>query len=264
MAFSHLMGAFSLIVTQFQSISSYAVALVRLGALDEAAARASAPGAARIELVDSPALLGWERLSLRSPRDGRLLIRELSARVAPGTRLLVTGPDPTALLALFRATAGIWESGEGRILRPSPEQLMFLPERPYLPPGRLREVLVRTGREAEVGDERIVAVLRALEIERVLAHTGGLGEERDWDDILSLGEHQLLLVARLVLAAPRFALLHQIGTTLTPEQVARSLELCADAGISCVSLGGNGTSAARHDALLELAADGSWRWRSPG
>jgi putative ATP-binding cassette transporter len=262
MAFSHLMGAFSLIVTQFQSISSYAVALVRLGALDEAAVRANAPNTARIEFVEAQAELGWERLSLRSPRDGRLLIRDLSARVVPGTRLLVTGPDPTALLALFRATAGIWESGEGRIVRPSPEQLMFLPERPYLPPGSLREVLVRTGREAEVGDERIVAVLRALEVERVLERTGGLGEERDWDDILSLGEHQLMLVARLVLAAPRFAVLHQIGTTLSPNQVARSLELCADAGITCIGVGGNGASPGQHDALLELAADGSWSWRS--
>jgi putative ATP-binding cassette transporter len=258
MAFSHLMGAFSLIVTQFQSISSWAVALGRIGVIEDAAARGRAAAGSRIEWLDGGSELGWERLTLRSPRDGRLLLRELSARVEPGTRLRVASADETAMLALFRATAGIWETGQGRVLRPAADQLMFLPERPYLPPGTLREVLVRTGREASVDDARIAGLLAELGLERVLSRAGGLGVERDWDDILSLGEHQLLLVARLVLAAPRFALLHRIGTTLGPEQIALGLRLLSAAGITCVLLG-NGAPAGEGHVRLEISADGSWR-----
>jgi len=260
-AFSHLMGAFSLIVTQFQSISSYAVALTRLGAIEEAARSAGAPHERGIELVDAERELAWDRLTLRSPPHEHLLVSELSARIAPGAPVLVTGADPTALLALFRATAGIWDSGEGRILRPGHGQLMFVPERPYLPPGTLREVLVRTGREEEIDDAHVGAVLAKLGLEPVLERAGGLHQERDWNDILSLGEQELLLVARLALAAPRFALLHQIGTTLSPDQVAHSLGILADAGITCVTLGPSETHPGPHHALLEISSGGTWSWR---
>jgi putative ATP-binding cassette transporter len=258
------MGAFSLIVTQFQSISSYAVALARVGALEEAAEHAAAPAAgARIEISECADALAWEGLTLRSPRDGRMLLRGLSARVVSGTQILVTGPDELRV-ALFRATAGIWDAGEGRIRRPPAGQLMFLPERPYLPPGTLREVLVRTGSETEIGDERIGAVLRELDLESVLARAGGLDVERDWDDLLSLVDHQLLLVVRLVLAAPRFAVLHGIGTTLGAARAASSLRLLRGAGISCVVLGEIGAAQEGFSAWLEVTAGGDWRWQALG
>jgi putative ATP-binding cassette transporter len=121
MAFSHLIGAFSLVVTQFQQISSYAVVTARLSAVGEGVERLEKV-AARIELHDSGAELEYQELSLRSPHDGRLLVAGLSARLAVGTRTLVTG-DGEASIALFRATAGLWDSGEGRIVRPPPDEI---------------------------------------------------------------------------------------------------------------------------------------------
>src|SRR4029453_11230058 len=103
MAFSHLIGAFSLVVTQFQQISSYAVVFARLSALGEGVERVEAV-AARIEMDDSGAELEYQQLSLRSPHDGRVLVATLCARLPVGTRTLVTG-DGEASLALFRATA---------------------------------------------------------------------------------------------------------------------------------------------------------------
>jgi putative ATP-binding cassette transporter len=106
MAFSHLIGAFSLIITQSQPISGYAVVLARLSALGEGTERLRAT-ATRIEIDESGEELAYQQLSLRAPDEGRVLVANLNARLAAGTRTLVTG-DGEASIALFRATAGLW------------------------------------------------------------------------------------------------------------------------------------------------------------
>jgi putative ATP-binding cassette transporter len=87
---------------------------------------------------------------------------------------------------------------------------------------------------------------------------------RDWHHVLSLGEQQLLAVARIALAGPRFALLQRIGTTLSAEQVERSLGLLSEAGVTYLTLCETPSEVDRYDAMLELAADGTWTWRSLG
>jgi putative ATP-binding cassette transporter len=256
MAFSHLIGAFSLVVTQFQQISSYAVVIARLSALGEGVERVETV-AARIEMDESGADLEYQQLSLRSPHDGRLLVASLSARLAVGTRTLVTG-DGEASLALFRATAGLWDAGEGRIVRPPPDQILFLTERPYLPPGTLRQALVRTGREQGLAEARILEVLRELGVAGVLEKAGGLDVERDWGELLSLGEQQALSFARLALAAPRYAILDRPQTVLGVEAVAKALDFLAEQSITVVTFASDPALAARHDARIALAADGSW------
>src|SRR5437667_12560680 len=262
MAFSALLGALSLVVTQFQSISSFAAVVSRLGSLADAMDHVGSPAAASIEVGEDEARVAYERLTLVSPGSDHVLIRELSVSVPRGTRVLIVGPNEAAKVALFRATAGIWENGRGRIVRPGLDAILFLPERPYLPPGTLREVLVRTGREGVIGDEQIATLLHVLGLEPVLERTGGLDVERDWDDVLSLGEQQLLSVARLVLAAPRFAFLERPRMVLGSEEAERILSLLRERSITYLTLGDGGDGLDDYDAVLELAGDGRWTWKS--
>jgi putative ATP-binding cassette transporter len=187
-----------------------------------------------------------------------VLVAALSTSLPAGTRTLVTGADEAAPIALFRATAGLWDAGEGRIARPHADDILFLTERPYLPPGTLRQALVRTGREQALADARILEVLRALEVQGVVERAGGLDVERDWDELLSLGEQQALSFARLALAAPRYALLDRPGTVLGVEAVARALDFLAEQSITIVTFAGHAALASRHEARLTLAGDGSW------
>src|SRR3989475_13335477 len=117
------------------------------------------PAAASIDVREDEARVAYERLTLLAPGNDQVLVRELSVSVPRGTRLLIVGPNDAAKVALFRATAGIWNHGRGRIVRPGLDAILFLPERPYLPPGTLRDVLVRTGREGVIGDEQIATLL---------------------------------------------------------------------------------------------------------
>jgi putative ATP-binding cassette transporter len=135
---------------------------------------------------------------------------------------------------------------------------MFLPERPYLPPGTLREALLRTGREGEVAEVEVAAVLRALGLDAAVERAEGLDVERDWNDVLSLTEQQLFAVARVRLAAPTHALLQSPRTTLGPEALGRALRLLAEAKIACVVFGGD-EEAAAYDAVLEIGDGGAWK-----
>ncbi len=261
MAFSTLVGALSLVVTQFGSISSFAAVVTRLGSLADAMEQVQSPAAASIDVGEDEARVAYERLTLLVPGSDHVLVRELSVSVPRGTRLLIVGPNEAAKVALFRATAGIWENGRGRIVRPRLDGILFLPERPYLPPGTLRDVLVRTGRE-DIGDEQIASSLHGLGLESVLERMGGLDVERDWDDALSLGEQQLLSVARVVLATPRFVFLERPRTAFGSEQVDRILSLLSERSITYLTLGDGGDGLDDYDAVLELTGDGGWTWKA--
>ena len=260
MAFSQLLGAFSLVVTQIQSLSSYAAVLARLTSLATGVDNATLPAATAPGSLEVEGRLAYEDLTLRSRRDGSVLIERLRVEVSRGTRVLVTGPED-AQLALFRATAGLWDTGHGRIVRPPAEGIMFLPERPYLPPGTLREVLLHTKHEGDVADPTIVAVLGELGLEPLLARVGGLDAERDWDDALSLSEQQLVAVARVVLAAPSFAVFQSPGTTLGAEALERLVVRLSGASVGCLVFGAPAGASDGWDAVLELRPDGAWAWQ---
>ena len=100
---------------------------------------------------------------------------------------------------------------------------------------------------------------RVIGVDSVLEKAGGLEAERDWGELLSLGEQQSVSLARMALAAPRYALLDRPGTVLDVEAVERALDFLAAQSITLVTFAGDAEPASRHDARLTLAGDGSWR-----
>lgn len=263
-AFGHLLGAFSLIVTQFQSISTYTAVVARLNALRTAMTQERPSPSPTVELAESVGSVAFEHLTLYSPRDGRTLVRDLSLSVPAGICLLVRSTSESAEKALFRATADLWYHGEGRILHPGHDEIFFLPERPYLPPGTLRDVLLRTGEEELVSDARILESLKALNLGHALEKAGGLDLERNWGDILSLGEQQRLTFARVLLAEPRFVFLDHPSRGLSECPLGELLKLLRQQGITYLTLGDTTDEPRSYDRLLEIEADGTWRLRPPG
>ncbi|SDW84585.1 ABC transporter ATP-binding protein/permease [Thiocapsa roseopersicina] len=257
-AFAHLLGAFSLIVTQFQSISAYTAVIARLAGLREAMGEDQPPGAPNIEICNDCDRVAFDALTLRSPRSGRDLVNALSASVPRGKRLLIIAPNESAKTALFRATAGLWDAGEGRILRPNDRALMFLPERPYLPPGTLRQLVTPSDSNGSFTDERILATLRALKLEPALVRAGGLDTERNWNELLSLGEQQLLAFARVILAEPAFVMLDHPTRALSECQIDELLAMLRERGMTYITLGDEDDDPAAYDEVLSVAQDGTW------
>jgi vitamin B12/bleomycin/antimicrobial peptide transport system ATP-binding/permease protein len=260
MAFAQLVGAFSLIINQFQSISSFAAVIARVDALGEAVCHSTAPDSPEIETAEDHDSVAYERLTLRAAGSARPLVKDLSVSIAQRTRLLVTGPNEAARVALFQATAGIWHGGEGKITRAPLDEVFFLAQRPGLPPVTLRELLVVPGRETP--DDQILEAMRALGLGRAAERAGGLDVERDWQDFVSLGDQQLLVLTRIVLARPRFVFLDRVETTLGPRQVRQALERLTEDSITPIHLAATAVSGAQYDAVLEIDCEGAWAWRS--
>ena len=262
-AFGHLLGAFSLIITQFQSISVYTAVVARLNALRDAMTEERSPCAPIVEFSDSCGSVAYEQLTLYAPRDGQVLVKNLSLSLAEGICLLVRSDSEAAEKALFRATADLWYRGEGRILHPGHDEIFFLPERPYVPPGTLREVLLRPGQERWVPDWQIIRSLEFLSLEGIVARAGGLDVEHNWADLLSLSEQQRLSFARVLLAAPRFVFLDHPSRSLSECPLGELLNLLRQQDITYLTLGDLSDDPRFYDRLLEIAIDGTWQMRPP-
>ncbi len=258
MAFATLLGAFSLIVTQFQSISAFSAVTARLHILSEAIEKTHHTHPCAIRIEEAPGKVIYENVTLRSSDNSRVLVENLNLEVKQGSRWLFTGPDDASKVALFRATASVWDCGSGKIVRPGLDDILFLPERPYLPPGALRDVLLRTGMENVTLDEEIIAVLRKLGLEETVERAGGLGADKDWDDVFSIGEQHMLSIARIFLAKPAFVYLDRPGSSLPKSQISTILDMLAAQSIAVVILSKNGESRLHYDSCLEIKPDGSW------
>jgi putative ATP-binding cassette transporter len=259
MAFSTLVAAFSLIVTQFQTISSFAAVVARLSSMVQAVERSHAAEGSGIEIVERDGALTYERLTLSSAEDGARL-KELSIEIPIGRRVLVTGSNQATGVALFKATAGVAIAGSGRIIRPSAASVVFLSQRPYLPRGTLRQVILPEAHSGEISDDRILPLLRDLGLDQVVALAGGLDAEQDWATSLSLRDQQLLVFAHALLLAPRVVFLDRVGTGLDSGQVRRLLQMLSQNSIGYIANGEDLRSPDLYDAFLEYAGDGSWRW----
>ena len=261
MAFATLLGAFSLIVTQFQSISAFTAVIARLHTLSDAIENAHRTSPCTIAIEESPDRVAYQGVTLHSADKTRLLVSNLNLEIVRGSRWLVIGKDDAPKVALFRATAGVWECGGGHIIRPGLDDILFLPERPYLPPGTLREALLRTGMELITPDAVIMEVLVKLGLEDVVKHANGLDTDHDWDDLLSIGEQHMLSVSRIFLAKPAFVFLDRPGSALPKSQISMILDMLKEQGIGAVILSKNGESRLRYDAVLEIKTDGAWEVR---
>jgi putative ATP-binding cassette transporter len=264
MAFATLVAAFSLIITQYQSISNFSAVLARLNSLFDALERKLPAADAGIDLSEDDERVAYEQLNLLSAQDGHSLLENLSISIPFGSRVLISGSNEAAKVALFRATAGVSTSGKGRIIRPGTEDLLFLAERPYLPPGSLRDVLLRKRREHSVTDEQIKSVLHELDLDPVLDRAGGLNVERDWGALLSLGEQQILAFIHVLLAAPRFVFLDRAGTALDSGLVRKILKMLSENAIGFMNIGEIDDAENLYNAILEIHDRGDWTWRKIG
>ncbi len=258
--FNFVLDAFSVLVKEFQSITTFAAVVERLSAFYEATEPLPSSAKSPIEITEDDSRLAYEGLTLSAPDDGRLLVADLSLEVPPGKRILLTGSNSSGRTALMRATAGLWKAGQGRIIRPPLRSIMFLQQQPYLTLGSLRDqLLYALPPRRHISEGRLLSVLQDVQLETIVERAGGLDtEQRDWTSILSLGEQQSLAFARLLLAVPEFAFLDEAVSALPAERVRNLYELLARTGITYLSAISEPDLLEYHDQLLQLQRDGTW------
>jgi putative ATP-binding cassette transporter len=183
-------------------------------------------------------------------RDGRVVIDDVDIKVEPGERVLLGGESGSGKSTLIRAIAGLWPWGEGRILLPSGAKLAFVPQRPYVPLGTLRDALAYPADSQHLSDDRAHAVLKDVGLGYLAAKLDE--EDQRWDQTLSGGERQRVAFARLLLGEPNVIIMDEATAALDIDSEFRLLTLLFERLPTIFSVGHRPGLQELHSRLLTL------------
>ncbi len=262
-AFSQIFEAFAVVVIEINDLSSFAAGINRLETFEEALdAQANPPTAATTidtterQRRDTP--ISLEHVTLMTPKGQRMLISDLSAELEPGKGLVIVGQSGAGKSSLLRAIAGLWDTGTGRIIRPDLAQMLFLPQRPYMVLGTLRDQLLYPNLAADTDESQLRQALQQVNLADLAERVGGFNVELTWADVLSLGEQQRLAFARLVLSKPPYVVLDEATSALDLSNEKRLYDRLRESATTFISVGHRPSLLKYHDYVLELTGDTHW------
>ena len=264
-AFSQVLFSVSYIVNNIDRLAAFSASISRLEGFQgkveaissQNASLEAREQAARSQRRDGSILVSHADLAL--PRSNRVLIRDLSVEVDNHQRLLVVGPSGCGKTSFLRLVSGLWPPAAGHVERPGEGELLFIPQKPYMLLGSLREQLCYPQQPERFSDEQLRHVLEQVRLAELVARYPDLDIKQDWPRLLSLGEQQRLAFARLLLTAPRFVVLDEATSALDVATERHLYELLTQRDMAFVSVGHRPTLTAFHDTVLELDGTGSWR-----
>lgn len=250
----------SLAISYLGNLTLLSAAVDRLEALERALEQRQIPseGQRQIDYRENGSL-AISHLTLQTPNYQRTLFEDLSVKVPQGSGLLVMGESGSGKSSLLRAIAGLWKSGTGLITRPKLSEMLFLPQRPYMILGTLREQLLYPNTNLGVTNDELLQALKQVNLPDLPERVGGFDVEADFAAILSLGEQQRLAFARLLLAKPKYAILDESSSALDAKNEARLYQLIKDSNSTFLSVGHRPTLVKYHDKVLELNKDRDWQ-----
>ena len=215
-AFNHVQNALRWFVDNFPRIADWRATLLRVTAYRDSLQRLETmgEGAPRIERSEQKdGALEMDNLQVLLT-NGRATLDEDRIVVEPGEHLAIVGDAGSGKSSLFRALAGIWPWGTGKIGIPSNDGMMFLPQRPYLPLGSIRAAVTYPGNPESFADADVRSVLERVQLDHLIPL---IDEHERWDKSLSLDQQQRLVFARLILHKPGYVVLDDVGAALAEE-----------------------------------------------
>jgi putative ATP-binding cassette transporter len=259
-AFSAILGALTIFVDNLEFLSRFGAGIGRLDAFfSQLAAPKSGKSAQRGRItIRDAGTLAFESVTLQTPDWDRTLIRALTLEVRSGEGLLITGASGCGKSSLLRCIAGLWDSGTGVIDRPKLDELLFLPQQPYMVLGCLRGQLCYPNLHNQASDAELHQVLNRVNLPTLVERCGGLDTELNFDRDLSAGERQRLAFARVLLNRPRYVLLDEATSALDHENEATLYEALTRTSATIVSVSHHPALVKYHSQVLELTTDGSW------
>jgi putative ATP-binding cassette transporter len=258
-AFARVFYSLNVIVSRFASLTNFTAGIDRLSGFAE---YLDSPKKGKMEdrIIDfiEEDRLAIQYLTLQTPNYQRTLVNSLSLQLEPQKGLLIMGASGCGKSSLLRAIAGLWNSGTGKIIRPPLEQMLFLPQRPYMIIGTLREQLIYPHAETNISDEQLQEILVKVNLPDLAAGFGGFDIEKDWGEVLSLGEQQRVAFARILINQPRYTILDEATSALDTKNEQTLYHHLLATGTTFISVGHRPTLTQYHDLLLEIYPEQNW------
>lgn len=259
-AFGRVQDALSFFVDSYDSLAQLVAVIRRLGGFTKHMEEVDAIETNFVQKKSLDGDVHLNDINVVLP-DGKVLLQDLNIKLKKSARLLISGESGCGKSTLLRALAGIWPYGSGEISIPDGWKVLFLPQRPYLPLGTLRQAIYYPQEVPKTDGDNLKDLLYKMELPELAER---LDNVDDWSRILSLGEQQRIAFIRIILFKPDVLFLDESTSALDEKRESLVYDTIFETfpEMITVSVGHRSSLQERHTHILKIYDNGKWEVKS--
>jgi ATP-binding cassette subfamily D (ALD) protein 3 len=212
--------------------------------------------------VKSDEFIRFENVPIVAP-NGDVLVERLSFEIKRGMHTFIQGPNGCGKSSLFRILGELWPLFAGTLYKPEIDQLFYIPQRPYLPNGTLRDQIIYPHTQEMMArhgytDEQLFKLMETVKLTEIVDKRGGFDQIEEWNDTLSGGQKQRIAMCRLLYHKPKFAILDECTSAVSMDVEGAIYEYYKECGITLITVSHRESLLKYHNYILKFDGEGGW------